>query len=342
MGTTRKICSRAKQFFRAAERKRLIAESPFGDMTKLAIKEAKKFLVTREMTDKVLEACVDNQWRLIVVLCRFGGLRCPSEVLALRWGDVNWQHGRLTVHSPKTEHHEGKESRIIPLFPELLPELRAVYLELPEEKFQRLSGESIITRYRKTNANLRTQLERTIKAAGLDPWPVLFNSLRSTRATELRDRFPDHVVNQWMGHTQKVAEKHYLQVTDAHFDAATAPLPPKTAPLAVHHPVPREVTSGTAVQSEEENPEEFEIPRGFVDASAPPVGLERNAELPGKSATNYGCGANRGAPNGEGRATPIPTRHADSDLAYLVNRWPSLPAPARAAVLAVLAAVPDS
>jgi hypothetical protein len=53
----------------------------------------------------------------------------------------------------------------------------------------------IITHYRKANANLRTQLERTIKVAGLDPWPVFFNSLRSSRDIELRDKFPDHAVD---------------------------------------------------------------------------------------------------------------------------------------------------
>ena len=41
-----------------------------------------------------------------------------------------------------------------------------------------------------------------------------------TRRTELQERFPDHVVNRWMGHSGKVAEKHYLQVTDEHWSTA--------------------------------------------------------------------------------------------------------------------------
>jgi integrase len=81
-------------------------------MTKLGIRAAKKFVVTRDMADRVLQVCVDNQWRLIFVLCRYGGLRCPSEVLELRWDDIDWERGRMTVRSPKTEHHEGKESRV--------------------------------------------------------------------------------------------------------------------------------------------------------------------------------------------------------------------------------------
>ena len=42
-----------------------------------------------------------------------------------------------------------------------------------------------------------------------------------TRRTELQERFPDHVVNRWMGHSGKVAEKHYLQVTEEHWGEAS-------------------------------------------------------------------------------------------------------------------------
>ena len=70
--------------------------------------------------------------------------------------------------------------------------------------------------YRHTNANLRTQLLKIIARAGLKPWPKLFQNLRATRRTELQERFPTHVVNAWLGHDTEVAEKHDLQVTDAH------------------------------------------------------------------------------------------------------------------------------
>ena len=37
--------------------------------------------------------------------------------------------------------------------------------------------------------------------------------MRSTRATELIEIYPAHVVNAWMGHTEAVAMAHYRQVT---------------------------------------------------------------------------------------------------------------------------------
>lgn len=106
---------------------------------------------------------------------------------------------------------------MVPLFPELRE-----YLEDARELAGDLANNPLhplITRYRK-GANLRTQLERIIKRAGLKPWPKLFQNLRSTRETELAESFPIHVVCEWIGNSQAVAKKHYLQVTDAHFEAA--------------------------------------------------------------------------------------------------------------------------
>jgi len=74
--------------------------------------------VTREMAQAVLDAFPDNQWRLTFALCRKAGLRCPSEHVRLRWGDVDWERERMTVHCNKTEHYDGKETRTIPIFPE--------------------------------------------------------------------------------------------------------------------------------------------------------------------------------------------------------------------------------
>ena len=55
--------------------------------------------------------------------------------------------------------------REIPIFPELKPYLEDVF-ELAEP-----GDEFVITRYRKKNANLRTQLLRILKRAGIAPWP---------------------------------------------------------------------------------------------------------------------------------------------------------------------------
>ncbi|MGI9457483.1 MAG: tyrosine-type recombinase/integrase [Aeoliella sp.] len=145
--------------------------------------------MTREDVDRVFDECPDAEWKLIFALSRYGGLRCPSEHLALKWGHVDWERGRIEVPSPKTEHQAGGESRMLPIFPELRSYLEDSW-DLAEP-----GTEFIINRYRSSNSNLRTQLNRIVKRAGLKPWPKLFQNLRSTRETELAETFPLHVVS---------------------------------------------------------------------------------------------------------------------------------------------------
>lgn len=206
----------AKAFFKHAMRKRIIAQNPFAELKGAATHNSERHaFISHETILQAIEACPDAQWRLILALCRFGGLRCPSEVLSLRWCDVDWEAKRLTVISPKTRK-QGKGFRVVPLFPELEPYLADAF-ECAEE-------ESVycVTRYRSQDVNLRTQLLKILRRAGVEPWERLFQNLRSSRETELANEFPLHVVTAWLGNTPRVADKHYLQVTADHYAQAVA------------------------------------------------------------------------------------------------------------------------
>jgi integrase len=221
INTAHRHCGRAKQFLRFAVRKRLIQRNPFDGMkTRVGSNPDRKFFVTDEMARKVLDACPSAEWRLIFALARWGGLRCPSEVLALRWGDIDWEGSRFTVRSAKTEHHEGKDRRLVPIFPELLPHLADAF-ELAKTLYRaELGQEFVVRRCRDSGVNLRTQLGRIIERAGMKPWVKPFHNLRATRQTELAETYPIHVVCAWLGNSAAVAGEHYLQVTDAHFEKA--------------------------------------------------------------------------------------------------------------------------
>ena len=175
--------------------------------------ERKEF-VERETIAKVLANCPDTEWRLIVALSRFGGLRVPSELLALEWSHIDWERGRFTVTSRKMKRH-NKPYRVVPIFPELLPYLQEAFENAPD------GARYVIARYRQKNANLRTQLNRILRRAGVEPWQRLFHNLRASRQTELQNQFPAHVVCDWLGNSEAIAHKHYLTVTDEHFDQAT-------------------------------------------------------------------------------------------------------------------------
>ena len=264
--TAGRTLKRAKQFFRAALRQKIISENPFDEIKAPSqVNEARKFFVSRKIIQAVIDACPDAEWRLLVALSRYGGLRCPSEHLALQWTDVDWAGDRFRVDSPKTGE------RWVPIFPELRPYLTEVF-ELAEP-----GAVHVITRYRDANANLRTQLQRIIRKAGVPSWPKLFHNLRASRETELTDSFPIHVVCSWIGNSALVAQKHYLQVTPEHFErAAKSGAPALQNP--VQHPAAPVRTDSHEKQEALENQGSMLIGAGSCETvqskGIPPRGLE--------------------------------------------------------------------
>lgn len=217
--TVRRRLGIAKQFFRAAMRRKLIPQNPFEDQcTAVGSNPKKEFFIDHEMARAVLDALPDPGYRLVFALARYGGLRCPSEILRLKWEDVSWDRLRFTVHASKTEHHEHGGIRVVPIFPELLPYLR--------EAFEAAEPGAVYCcpQYNLKSAGMmyRKRVLDAIKAAGLKPWPKLFQNLRSSRETELVDDHPEHAVCAWLGNSRLTARKHYFQVTEKHFERATS------------------------------------------------------------------------------------------------------------------------
>lgn len=239
--TIRKRCGIAKQFLDRACRWELIDRNPFDDLPSTARGNPKRFhFIDHAASQAVIDACPDDQWRLLFALARYGGLRCPSEILALTWQDVNWEKSTFTVTSSKTEHHEGKGTRVVPLFPELRQILRSVFESAEPGSIH------VITRYRGSNVNLRTQLNRIIHRAGLKPWPKLFQNLRSSRETELIEHVPINYVTAWLGNSPQVAMSHYLQTRPEYHQQVV------NAESAVHFPVQQPgAASGVERKSEE-------------------------------------------------------------------------------------------
>ncbi len=205
--TARRLCARSKQFFTHALRKRLIDENPFAHMRGLMVRgnQERQRFVEAEVIDRVLAGCPDADWRLLVVLCRYGGLR-PSEACDLRWEHVDWGEEVLRIRCEKTAHHSGREWRAVPFFPEIVPHLREAW-EMADE------GAEMVLKNLRSTRNLRKPFQDLLERLGIEPWPKPFQNLRSTRETELAGTFAEHVVCAWLGNTGRVAREHYLQVT---------------------------------------------------------------------------------------------------------------------------------
>src|SRR6516164_3324360 len=225
LATVAKRLSFARTFLHVARKHKLIEENPFSEVKiPTANVSARQRFIDRDAVQKLLDVA-NPTWRIIIALARFGGLRCPSEVLSLEWRHVDWERNRITVVSPKTDRYNGKESRTIPLFAELRPFLEEAF-DLAEPGQTHVVGGEHLAKAQGPNGwrncNLRTTFAKLVKRAGLKPWPRLFHNLRSSRETELLESFPVHVVALWMGHDAKVSLKHYAQTTEDHFDRAAS------------------------------------------------------------------------------------------------------------------------
>jgi hypothetical protein len=238
---------------------------------------------------RAIEAAPDAEWRLIIALSRFGGLRCPSEHLALRWEDVLWDRNRFYVPSPKTG------GRWVPIFPELRPYLEECFeLARPGQVY-------VINRYRDSNANLRTQFQRILKRAGLTPWPRLFHALRASRQTELAAEYPLHVVCSWIGNTAAIAAQHYLTVRDEDFERATRG-DAKCGALATQNAAQQvPAGDGKMVNPVPQAQDSFQDMRLAAKACrmvhkrlVSPTGLERLQDSPGKPAVPASAGTQSG------------------------------------------------
>ena len=159
--------------------------------------------------------------------------------------------------------------------------------------------------------NLYRKLSAILKAAGIDQWADLFQTLRQSCETHLVSLgHPQHAVSQWLGHSEKVSKDHYLMVTTDAFSKATTmrteiadrPTHQVRAKVSARHPTLGENTRPNSTSKSEQmnaptkrkNAEILGIPASLGQWPGP--GLNRRhtdfqsvalpAELPGRENGN--------------------------------------------------------
>ncbi len=114
---------RCRQMIRQAVDEGLVEKNVLvGIKIDLRSDTSKNRYIDADMATAIMDACPDQEWRVIFALARYAGLRCPSEVLRLRWSNIDWDRNRFKVTSPKTDRY-GKGERITLRWPELCTEL---------------------------------------------------------------------------------------------------------------------------------------------------------------------------------------------------------------------------
>jgi integrase len=220
--TCQKRASEIHSMFAFAQRAgAYLGDNPFGHLPRAAVANPqRRRYIDEAMAYQVLDALQGTanvptwELRLLFGLARWGGFRVPSEPGALTWADVDFDKGRIRVNAPKTG------LRIVPMFPELRQLLMDAF-----EQAEPGQAHVLPSLQRVSSMAMTKHLRLAIGRCGLTIWPRLWQNLRASRETDLTDRYPGHVAAAWIGNSQATAAKHYLQVTEDHFAAATVDIP---------------------------------------------------------------------------------------------------------------------
>jgi integrase len=160
-------------------------ERPKGDQRKMEILDSDEIGI-------FLNAATE-WYKPLLATAIFTGMRI-SEICNLRWDDVDWDEGILTVRKSKTRAGE----REIVLMPELQQILARHSLEHEgsEFVFETHEGQQM-----KRRTVLRRAMEDTLRRSGIQK-KLRFHDLRHTHAAMLIDQgHPDSFIAEQMGHT---------------------------------------------------------------------------------------------------------------------------------------------
>ena len=202
-----------RRVFNWGRERELIDVNPFDNIARGSFKnKSRERYITRQEYEAMLDAAMNQEARVLIAFYRIGGLRY-GEALLVRWRDVDFNRKRLLVHSPKTERIKGRDTRLIPLFPELRRELEGLKGTGAVDP-----DEFVILTHRTTP---RKVVNYAVVKAGLEPWERLVQNLRSSRAIEIYQEYGVIAESEWIGHSERTAKDHYLHLLESDFDRAT-------------------------------------------------------------------------------------------------------------------------
>ena len=205
--TVSKRIMQVKGVFNAAKRRGLISLSPFEHVVSGSQVNTKRMhYITREEFDLMIDECANSRQRLILTLCRYGGIRI-GEIEGLLWKEVNWKLGVFTVHSPKTERYEGKDRRTIKMLPEVEKAFREHYDALPAGT----KDNGLVFPDAKPYDRIFISKD-VAPRCGLGHLPKIPQNCRSSIGTQLLDEgWSAASVAKFLGNTVGVLLKHYYQ-----------------------------------------------------------------------------------------------------------------------------------
>ena len=207
--SARKHARHCKRIFAVAVEEESLPANPFVKIKSISVAaDRSDSYIDLKTIEKLLDELPDVRWRALASLARLAGLRAPSETHALTRGDIAFDAARMTVRASKTN-----STRIVLIQTRLMSILLEAH-ELADSGKDRVVGLS--------KNNLHRTVKATLSRIDVTPWNDLFQQLRRDCETDWSMIAPAHATAEWLGHSENVSRKFYLQTTDSMFDLVTS------------------------------------------------------------------------------------------------------------------------
>lgn len=195
--TTRKQTKELRRFFSSALEHGLVeanpALSPSMPITDIAPNPFMRRTVTEKELMPTLVCMGDTPWRHALMLGYFLGSR-KGELLRIKWSDVNLDTQLVHIWSTKTSSERWTH----------IDTALAGYL-----REHQVSGTGLIVDEPSSYNRANKVLAAACSTAGVKPFT--WKDLRITRANIWRvEGYSSEYINKWLGHTARVAERHYI------------------------------------------------------------------------------------------------------------------------------------
>lgn len=219
------------RLFAIAERREYVQGNPVKRTERRKTDSHEPVIITSEEYERLLAACSTSPTLVLyVLLLGETGMRCESEALHLRWHDVSFETGFISVVSGREGHRtKSGRSRVVPMTPRLATALRthfATYRFAAQSPY--LFHHSTTKRHHSAGGRigtLRTAFKSAARRARLST-QFRQHDLRHRRVTTwlAEGRSPVHVQHA-MGHSRLETTMAYYQFLPGHLRGLVDELP---------------------------------------------------------------------------------------------------------------------
>jgi integrase len=237
--TKHRTLRHCKTMFQSAVRWGCIPKNLFIDIEGPKPRTTPWHYITPSEYMRLLDAAPNPRWRIFYALCYTGGLRF-SEAVALRWSDINFLSGEVTLRNrPGTDKEpefllKDYEKRTVPLPPTTLDMLEAAEAESTYVVLGKAQYEKMIKLWQKHRQSWKWQdafynagreFGRHLRKAEIEPAPgetLSIHTLRKSCIQNWSNGLPMNVTRDLAGHSNVVTtQKYYCQV-DPYYKAKAA------------------------------------------------------------------------------------------------------------------------